>query len=410
MRARHVAAVIIGLECFANVGFAADSTITYRQALNRAAHVSPDLVIARTRESVARAEIGIAGTLPNPSISVGTSSQTARLSGGVTVPLLILGQRGAAIDASTADFTTTRVETEVTAVDVRASVAHAYVALWRAQGIVIEEERSAAIAQHLETDVQGRVDLGAAANVDGLRAHAERLRADAQAQQSSLQVSAAASDLGAWFGIPDAATLRAQDPPEIPAQPPALADLQNSIGDNPAVRRERADTAAAEARVTRERALVRPILIVDLGFDAYDDTLCPGVPCSNPPVNYRGALGVEVPFLSQRGGYIEREQANAASGRARESAQRLRLAAALASSYRTFDAWRTSTRALADGVVPAADAAAAAAEESYTLGRAPLVAVLDAEKARVEANLSLLEARSQTADAWIDVEHAIGTR
>jgi outer membrane protein TolC len=67
-----------------------------------------------------------------------------------------------------------------------------------------------------------------------------------------------------------------------------------------------------------------------------------------------------------------------------------------------------NARALADGVVPAAVAAEAAAEESYTLGRAPLVAVLDAEKARVDVSLSLIDARAQQADAWIEVEHAVG--
>ena len=64
-------------------------------------------------EAVARAEVGIAGVLPNPSVSAGTSTQTAKLSLGVSVPLVVLGQRGAAIEAGRAELATTRVETEV---------------------------------------------------------------------------------------------------------------------------------------------------------------------------------------------------------------------------------------------------------------------------------------------------------
>jgi cobalt-zinc-cadmium efflux system outer membrane protein len=381
--------------------------MSYAEVLLRAERLSPDLRVARLKENVARAEIGIAGVLPNPSLTAGTSTQAARISAGVSVPLLIFGQRGAAIEASRADLTTTETDTRVASIDVRAAAAHAYVALWRAQSMAVENQHGAALARHLEEAVAGRVELGAAPSVDGLRAHAERLRADAQAQQTEQLVAAAGSDLGRWLGMDDGADLRAKDAPPVPAPPPPIAELRARIDRSPVVGRERADAAAAEARARRERALVRPLVTLDLGLDAFDQTLCPNGPCSNPPLNYRGALTLEVPLLSMRGPYVERELANADQARARESAGRLRLAAALTSAYRTFEAWSANARALAEGVVPAATAAASAAEESYALGRAPLVAVLDAEKARIDASLALLDARSQEADAWIEVEHSV---
>jgi cobalt-zinc-cadmium efflux system outer membrane protein len=409
MRFLLTAGGVVAIALFANGSRAADVTITFSQALDRAAQVAPDIAVAKSREQVARAEVGIAGVRPNPSVNVGSSTQAAKLSLGVTVPLVILGQRGAAIDAAHADFLTTRVDTEATVTDVRAGAGHSFVALWRAQETAGEKARAAAVTRRLEGAVSGRVDLGAAANVDGLRAHAERLRADADALQASQLVGAAASDLARWLGVDQGAALHADGPPPLPTDPPTLADLRARIEASPAVRRERADAHASELRADRERALVRPALSVDLGLDAWDQTLCPGAgSCSNPPVNYRGALGVELPILSQRGPYIERELALATAARTRESAERVRLVAALAAAYRTFSAWGESARALAGGVVPAADAAAAATEESYALGRAPLVAVLDAEKARIDARLSLLDARAQQADAWIEVQHAIG--
>jgi cobalt-zinc-cadmium efflux system outer membrane protein len=388
---------------------AAEVPISYQQALEHAGRLSPDIAAARAREAAARAEVGIAGVLPNPSISAGTSTQAAKLSLGVSLPLVVFGQRAASVEASRADLVTTRVETEIAAADVRAAAGHAYVSLWRAQGIAEEQARAAAVARDLDEAVAGRVELGAAASVDGLRSHAERLRADASAQQASQLVAAAGSELGRWLGVDDGAALRAIDAPPVPSQPPALADLRSSVEGSPSLRRERADETAAEARAARERSLVRPILLVDLGMDAWDPTLCPNGPCNNPPVNYRGGLGLEVPLLAQRGYYVERERANAAAARSRETADRLRLVSAVTSAFRTFEAWTANARALADGVVPAAGAAAAAARESYGLGRAPLVAVLDAEKARIEAALSLIDSRAQRADAWIEVEHAVGT-
>jgi outer membrane protein TolC len=326
------------------------------------------------------------------------------------VPLVLLGQRSAAIDAGRAELATTAVETEMAAADVRAAAAHAYVLLWRAQGVAAEQERAAAVARHLDDAVAGRVELGASASVDGLRSHAERLRAEAAAAQASRLVLAAASELARWLAVADGASLRALDSPAVPEPPPPVAELAARLYESPSIRRERADANAAEARVLRERAFVRPTFAVDLGIDAWDQTLCPNGPCNNPPVNYRAALAFEVPLLSQRGAFIEREQANALAARTRERAESVRLSAAVRSAFNTFQAWSEDARALAEGVVPAAGAAATAAEESYALGRAPLVAVLDAEKARIEASLSLLESRRAQADAWIDVEHAMGTR
>ena len=388
---------------------AAAIAVTYAQALDRAARMAPDIATARMAESVAVAETGIAGLLPNPSVSAGTSSQTAKMSLTLSLPLLVLGQRGAAVAASRADLATTRVETEMARADVRALVAHAFVVLWHAQGASLERERAAQVSGRLEDAVRGRVELGAAATVDGLRAHAERLRAEADAAQTRQLVGAAAGELARWLGL-EGTELRAGGDPAVPVALAPIEELRARLDENPVLQRERATMRAAEMRADRERALVRPVVTVDLGLDAWDPTLCPGAPCGNPPVNYRGGLSVEVPILNQRGPYVDRELAVAAVARTREEAERVRLLAAHTTAYRVSVAWTASAHTLADGVGPAADAGAAATEESFALGRAPLVAVLDAEKAGIDARLSLLDARTQQADAWIEVEHAMGTR
>jgi outer membrane protein TolC len=66
--------------------------------------------------------------------------------------------------------------------------------------------------------------------------------------------------------------------------------------------------------------------------------------------------------------------------------------------------------ALSSGVLPAAISAARATEESYVLGRAPLVAVLDAERGRIDTELALVESQGARANAWIDLQRALGVQ
>jgi outer membrane protein TolC len=395
--------------------------ITYAQAIAAARTGAPDIAVAHGQERIAEAEVNVAGVYPNPSVSVGTSTQAARLSAGASIPLVVFGQRGAAMDASRAELDTVRVETEATWNEVRAQTARAWVELWLAQQVALTRADAANVAARIETAVDFLVEKGRSPETDKLRVHAERLRADADARESEALIDVAASELARWMGQPTDARLRADGDPDVPDPPPALAALAGRVGTNPAVRREIADARAAEARADRERAYVRPTLSLDVGFDAYDSTLAasclpgqivPGatVPAcgGSPPVNYRAGLTLDVPLFNQRGAMIDRERIAADAARTRADAERTRQATALLVAYRTFVAASARVNTLEGGVVPAAETAAQRMEEAHLAGYAPLFAVLDAQKARIDAKVSLLEARSSRANAWIDVLHATG--
>jgi outer membrane protein TolC len=401
VRMRAIGMLIVALSSWGTLARAdGEQSISYGQAIARARLGAPDLAVARGREGVARAEVGVAGVYPNPAVIAGTSTQAARFSIGASIPLVILGQRGASIRASRADLATVQVDTQVTWNDVRAAAAHAFVTLWLAQRTSIARADAAAVARRVDAAVGGKVELGAVPEVEGLRAHAERLRADADAQEAEQLVAAAGAELGRWLASPNSAALRAQGDPDVPVRAAPLAELLTKVNGSPSVRREESDAHAAEARADRERALARPIIVLDVGADMGDPTLT--------GTNYRAQLAVEVPIINRRGAQVEREHALASAARARSGAERARLVAALESAYHTFNASSARATALATGVVPAAEAAATATEEAYTLGRAPLVALLDAARARIDARLALLDAQAARANAWIEVEHAVG--
>ena len=374
--------------------------ISLAQALAEADRVAPDIAVSVARERVAGAEVDVANIYPNPTWTIGTSTQAARLSAGLTIPLVVLGQRGASERAARAELATSRMDTRVVRVEVRTACAHAFVVLWLAQRTAEARGRAVQLAKAVEEAAVVRVGAGVAAEVERLRAHAERLRVEADAQQATLLVDVAASELARWVAAGESRPLRARGDPAVPDRVPPLRTLAARLANSPVVLREDRDAAAALARAERESALVRPNVDLELGIDAYDSTL--------PAPNYRAQLGVEIPIFNQRGPEIRRERMAAAVSRAQAQAAIVRLRTNLVASLRAFEALTGRQAALSKGVVPAAESAAQATRESYELGRAPLVMLLDAEQARIEANLALIETRAERAHAWIDVLAATG--
>jgi outer membrane protein TolC len=378
----------------------AEARVSYVQALALSRQRAPEVVLAQATEGVAEADSRVTGLYPNPTVSAGTSTQAARLSLAASLPLVILGQRGAALDAGRAEFAVAKFDTKVSLAEVRAATGHAFVALWLAEHTASARADAAAVAGRLEAAVQARVELGSSPALEGLRVHAERLRVEMDARAAADLVEASAAQLAAWVGQRFDESLRVSGDPAFPAIVPEMAGLFGQVDDNPNVQRALAEERASRARATSERAQLRPTLTVDIAADVHDPTL--------PTTNYRAQLGLEVPIFNQRGPLIEREERRLEAARSRARAERIRLSSALIVAYKTFGALTRRAQALAEGVVPAATAAARATEESYSLGRAPLVLVLDAERARIEAELALVESQSARADAWIDVERALG--
>jgi outer membrane protein TolC len=375
------------------------ASITFGEALARA-RTSPALAVARSRESVSAAEVGIAGVYPNPTLLAGASTQAARWSVGASLPLAILGQRGAAVAASRADLAVVKIATQATASDVRAGAGRAFVALWLAERTATARADADGVAALIEQAVSARVQVGAAPELEGVRVRAQRLRTKADAVEAEQLVGAAAVELGRWIGERAALDLRTSGDPEVPAEAPPLAQLLTQIESNPVVRREQAEARAAQARADRERALVRPGLSLEVGADINDPSL--------PATNYRALVGIELPLFNQRGPFIDREERLADAARVRSEFERSNAGADLAVAYRTFQAVSARSVALAAGVVPAAETAAKATRESYQLGRATLEGLLDAERTRIDARLTLLEAYAARANAWIDIQHALG--
>lgn len=373
--------------------------IDYAEVLAIARATSPELTAVRTREAIGRAGVRVAGVLPNPTFTIATYTETAKLAVDATLALPLFGQRDAAIHAGAAELDVMRADTRVAASDVRWASARAFVALWYAERIAEARHDAAAIAARTDDAVNGRVDAGTAPELDRLRAHAERLRAEADALDADARTTAAGSELGRWLGI-DGADLQARGDADVPSTPPSLESLEPRIASNPLLTREHMDALAALARADHERALARPLLVFGLGASAFDPTV--------PRTDFHASLGFEVPIVSWRKPMVDRERATAAAADARREADRVRFFSELNAAYRIFTSSTARANALETGVVPAIEAAAVASREAYALGHSPLLVVLEAERARIDGKLELFTAKADRANAWIDVQRATG--
>jgi outer membrane protein TolC len=148
-----------------------------------------------------------------------------------------------------------------------------------------------------------------------------------------------------------------------------------------------------------ERARKAPDLMI--GFDYM---LTPHMPDA-----YSVMLQVSVPWFSGR--------RSAEGERAATEADELRLSEAAARSAASFEEAEARARArsakaqvaMLDGdVVPRAERTVAAMQGGYLAGQADLVALLDSERALLDARLSAIRQRAGLADAIADLRRALG--
>lgn len=375
--------------------------VGYAEALALAGTHAPDLVAVRAKEDIGRADVRVAGIVPNPTLTVGTSTELARLSADLSLPVSVFGQRDAAIDAATAGLAVLRADTRAMQNDSRWSAAKAFVTLWAAERIAEERHDAAELAAKTETAVTGRVETGSAPELDRTRAHAERLRADADAQLADAEVEAAAFELARLIGG-DAIGLRALGDPDVPATPPSLESLRGNVPASPLLARDRLDVLAGRTRADYQRALARPVLVFSGGIGAFDPTI-PG----NRP-DFHASIGLQLPLFNLNGPNVDHERAVAVAAEARRSADALQLESALGAAYRVFVATALRVTTLETSVVPAVDATASASRDAYMLGHSPFLVMLEALRARVENKIQLVLAKVDRASSWIDIEHIVG--
>ena len=403
MRASSVLAIATAA---ASLGVAAPArAMTWAEARAAAEQRAPELAVAVRRGAVARADVEVAGALANPIFTVTTAKETARLGTGVSLPLPIFGQRGAAVRAASADADAVEREREIDVNDVRWNATVAWIEAWEISVRARLLADAAEDARRLAAITGERFDAGSAPRLDLVRATADRVRAEADAESARALVAAAGARLAVWVGVDPLSPPVVEGGPGVPAQLPPIERLLTDAAAHPVLARDEAQQAAAGRHVDLERRLRFPIVSAELTVAQGDPTL---VVNGVQHTDVIGGAAFELPILNARGGAIAHAQAQGALAEATRAFDAAHLRADLVESFRRTEAAAARARALGQRVVPAIEEARGMTEEGYRAGRADLIRVLEAQRAVVDARIAELEAIGAWARAFADLERAGG--
>ncbi len=344
---------------------------------------------------VARAGVEAAGQLVNPTLSASYGKDDPKLQVGLDFKVPIFGQRGAAVASAEAQVGVAEADALVERARLHAAVRRLYCASWAASEQAQLAENAARIAAELADMAAERFRTGSAAQIEVEQSALASRRAQQDKLDRDAEAAAARRELEATLGAP----VDGLEPPPRP-DAPAEDELLQRARQHPELQALRRQEDAALTRADEERAAIRPLPILSIIAQRYED----------PAVSFglRGGIAFDLPLLSlNRGRVHEQEQtANRAEVQARATLQRLtgqvraaRARWAAASARATFygGAFLQSARRILE-----------MARAGYRIGRTSLITVLQAQSDLSSANSRALDATLEAQKALADLEEAIG--
>ncbi len=367
--------------------------VTFEAARSLAQQQAPDVALAQLRTAVAGAEVAIASALANPTLTVSSGTQSAKLSTGLSVPLPLFGQRGTARSAAQADANVARLEVKVARREARRAATLAWVDLWEAQQRSNLRVIAASDAQRVLDVAREKFDAGTGAKVDLLRTRADQARAAADADAATHDVAAASTRLAVLLGA-ESSLIAAGEPGygELPGE------LTLGLADHPALVRDREAVSAAEAHLVAERRQRWPMLNAQFAVNQFDP--------SYSGQEFVFGLSFDLPVLSLRGGAIARASAQQQIAEATLTLEEKRLRSEMGEAWQRVLASAAQRLALKTQVLPDLEETRALTEEGYRLGRLELLRVLEAQRALLEARLAQVQAFATWTRAVADLERS----
>lgn len=402
MRVRVVLPLLVGLACVAAHPVSAQviRPITFEEARAEAVRHGPAVVLAARRMGVAEAQIDVAGALANPTLTITTARQTARLGASIAVPVPLFGQRSRAIGAAEAEAQSARLDVAATAVEARFAATAAWIDLWETQERARLLRQAATEAARVAGIAEDKFQTGAGPQVDVLRTRADRIRAEADAAGADATIVAAAARLANTMALPEGGGVRAAGGPGFTVGPVDAQAVRDRASRAPLLRRDAADIATAAARVRFEQRLRWPVVSFLLTVDQADPTL--------PGTDVIGGVSLDAPVLNLRGGAIARARAEQAVAQATWDADAARVRNEVTDATARAQAAGARARALATEVLPALEAARQMTEEGYRDGRVDLLRLIEAQRTVLDARLTNAEAQASWQRAIADLERAAG--
>jgi cobalt-zinc-cadmium efflux system outer membrane protein len=125
-------------------------------------------------------------------------------------------------------------------------------------------------------------------------------------------------------------------------------------------------------------------------------------------VGYRAGLGLAIPLFARNQGEIAGSLARGGQARARRDALRRAVEARVFAAVARAEAQRAQVMSYRQTLVPTANTIESLAEEGYSLGRSPLLAVLGAQRSLRDVKSDYLRSLVSLQSALADLEDVLG--
>ena len=274
-----------------------------------------------------------------------------------------------------------------------------FVGLLSAQRRVTLAEQSLHLAQTLAEIIERRVASGNAPAIERSRAAVPQAGARIELGRAQRNLEAARVRLALTWGNDTPGFTTAVGDLDHLVPVPAAADLSKYIEQHPDVARWTVEIASRQAEIELARAEAIPDLTGSLGYRWFKES---------DEGAWVAGLSIPLPLADRRQGEVLAARFGVGSSRNKAHAVRLRVGAALASSYSRIANAYEEAIALRDDAIPAATAAYNDIRQAFDRGNLGYLDVLDAERTLIDLQSRYLDALTGYHVAVAEIEALIG--
>lgn len=388
-----------------------DGPLTLRKALILALGKNPGLAASAWEIRAAEARMLQAGLLPNPEIKMeleefggsgdlsgfDNSAQTLRVSQLIELG----GKRGTRRRLAELNMHLASWDYELDRLTVFTQTALAFIDLLAAQ----EQKKLADMFQRLSdrnyNAVVDEVTAGKASPLDKLKAAVEKGNSRIDSENAARQRNALRVRLSATWGNTRPLFTAVQGNLEYVIDIPPFDRIQRYIRQNPQIARWSEEMNARLKALALERRSRIPDLTLNAGLKRFNES---------KNHSFVIGLGFSLPLFDRNQGNIREAESRIAQTRANKKRAELAVTSELRVSYEALMAASREVTILKKEILPAAEAAFAAAREGYKKGKFRYLELLDAQRTLFRTKSRYVDALASFHRAVVVVESLIGIK
>ncbi|MFP6584144.1 MAG: TolC family protein [Candidatus Hydrogenedentota bacterium] len=435
----------------------AQSSISEREAVERALRQHPALIALRASVNASEAAVLQAGLRPNPELSFemeelrfsdGPDSDTVTTDGGglvtgrsvsgvdndgfdgseITVSVsqrFELGQKRSKRIALANQATRVALwDYEIARADIIADTRHAFIEVLAGQERMALQQELIEMAGAASKTVHERIDSGKISPLEGNRADILLAQARISLAKAERELNAARATLAAQWGGASTDAGRAIGDLSKVVSLPDRSSLEKSLLETPELARWSAEVIRREEAVHLERALGKPDVTVSAGWrstgladsssTSFDGNgILSGRDRSSFEDNRENSfvLGFSIPLqiFNRNQGSVREAEHRVSEASYRRRAKQANLLGRVTSQHEKMNGILSEVRTLETDVVPIAFKAYEATKTGFELGKFPYLSVLDAQRTLFIVRNQHMEAMAEYQLGVVDLERLLGS-